>query len=320
MEKERMQWVDIAKGIGIILVAFAHIRYSVLSTYIYWFHMPLFFVVSGFLYKGIHEERNLEKEIWKKSWNMFIPYTVFGVFIMFMLFTVFRVPFSWVYLINFIKGGQDLDGIFGPFWFIPVMCFTQILFLFVGSIKNSKIVFFLMVVSYGCSHMLLRDTACWWNADVTLYAISLYYVGVLLQKHKDAVFEIKNEIIIAILSIAFVLLQVFQIMNYTLDMKHKTYTHPVLDLLIPICLSILVLCIAHRMEGTFIGGLLEQTGRYTLPVMYLHMPIAYFFIEYLEWVNIHIVIILAIVLPVLISKYVFERYRATRILFLGKMM
>ena len=51
MNSRRIVYIDIAKGIGILLVALAHADISLFSPYlhqlIYAFHMPLFFLVSG---------------------------------------------------------------------------------------------------------------------------------------------------------------------------------------------------------------------------------------------------------------------------------
>lgn len=45
----RTQSVDIAKGILIILVVVAHAQADIVHDIIFIFHMPLFFVISGFL-------------------------------------------------------------------------------------------------------------------------------------------------------------------------------------------------------------------------------------------------------------------------------
>lgn len=43
---KRIEWIDIAKGIGIILVIFGHIiSPSNFRTWIYSFHIPLFFLL-----------------------------------------------------------------------------------------------------------------------------------------------------------------------------------------------------------------------------------------------------------------------------------
>lgn len=39
--------IDVAKGIGILLVVFAHIYKGSCTDFIYLFHMPLFFYLSG---------------------------------------------------------------------------------------------------------------------------------------------------------------------------------------------------------------------------------------------------------------------------------
>ena len=55
MNSKRVEYIDIAKGIGILLVALAHADISIISPYlhrfIYSFHMPLFFFLSGYFLK-----------------------------------------------------------------------------------------------------------------------------------------------------------------------------------------------------------------------------------------------------------------------------
>lgn len=48
MSQNRNRWLDIAKGIAIILMVAGHTPIpSVMSHFIYAFHMPLFFISSG---------------------------------------------------------------------------------------------------------------------------------------------------------------------------------------------------------------------------------------------------------------------------------
>lgn len=50
--KERETYIDIAKGIGIILVVIGHLHgiNHIIHDFFYLFHMPLFFIISGYLY------------------------------------------------------------------------------------------------------------------------------------------------------------------------------------------------------------------------------------------------------------------------------
>lgn len=51
-KNKRIDYLDIAKGIGILSVIIGHtfdVQY--LSNFLYSFHMPLFFVLSGYFFK-----------------------------------------------------------------------------------------------------------------------------------------------------------------------------------------------------------------------------------------------------------------------------
>jgi fucose 4-O-acetylase-like acetyltransferase len=45
--KKRDSLLDLMKGVGILLVMFAHIYKGQLTYFIYLFHMPLFFIITG---------------------------------------------------------------------------------------------------------------------------------------------------------------------------------------------------------------------------------------------------------------------------------
>lgn len=48
---KRIDWIDVAKGIGIILMVMGHTSMpDAINRWIYSFHMPLFFLLSGLLF------------------------------------------------------------------------------------------------------------------------------------------------------------------------------------------------------------------------------------------------------------------------------
>lgn len=71
----RTQSVDIAKGILIILVVVAHAQADIVHDIIFIFHMPLFFVISGFL---IRQEKLLKTGYVRgKIKHLIIPYMIY---------------------------------------------------------------------------------------------------------------------------------------------------------------------------------------------------------------------------------------------------
>lgn len=66
-ESNRIEEVDISKGIGMVLVITGHLCVSSsLRNFIYSFHMPLFFILSGIVY-NVARTMLLERELVKLS-------------------------------------------------------------------------------------------------------------------------------------------------------------------------------------------------------------------------------------------------------------
>ena len=83
--KERIQELDLFKGIAILLVVCGHVILKnwpdALDTHpvyiwIYSFHMPLFFFISAFLIDYTFGTRSVLKGIWKKVLVLLVPYFV----------------------------------------------------------------------------------------------------------------------------------------------------------------------------------------------------------------------------------------------------
>ena len=112
MTDKRLDWADIAKGIGIILVVFAHtlvpkirdansvIRF--IWIFIYNFHMPLFFFISGWLFeRNLSRHTNKGKFIVGKARLLMLPYLVFSLLSYAVIVVAMKVPS----LANVLSGG-----------------------------------------------------------------------------------------------------------------------------------------------------------------------------------------------------------------------
>lgn len=52
MEKERIKWIDNLRGMAVILVILHHAGLAGVGRFILGFHMPLFFFITGLLYRN----------------------------------------------------------------------------------------------------------------------------------------------------------------------------------------------------------------------------------------------------------------------------
>ena len=128
---KRIDYIDIAKAIGIILVYIGHcdLNYkSPLFLWIYSFHMPLFFFISGFLFK-FHSQLSYDKIgkiLYNKAISLLIPYLFFSI-IQSITFILFNIPLhNWI-----IKGWGT-----NPLWFLPVLFLIEVLHLCITSNKK----------------------------------------------------------------------------------------------------------------------------------------------------------------------------------------
>src|SRR6478736_781602 len=85
MPGERSIVVDIGKGILIILVVFGHLE-SPLTKYIFWFHMPAFFIFSGMFLPSIKSDQLSWKSLIERGRKCFVPYVSYLILISVVVF------------------------------------------------------------------------------------------------------------------------------------------------------------------------------------------------------------------------------------------
>lgn len=75
---KRVQWIDVARGLGIIFVILGHLYMHELNIIIYSFHVPLFFFLSGYTFNA---KSNFKDFFRKKVRSLLIPYLLAGIII-----------------------------------------------------------------------------------------------------------------------------------------------------------------------------------------------------------------------------------------------
>ena len=74
--KQRISWIDVTKGIAIYLVILGHSLIGLkVNDYIFAFHMPLFFIASGLLFR----EKSIKKTIAGNIKKLLVPYYITSV-------------------------------------------------------------------------------------------------------------------------------------------------------------------------------------------------------------------------------------------------
>lgn len=131
----RTAYIDTARGIGIILLVFGHIvtANSYLFNWVYSFHMPLFFFLSGMVVKEKYLS-NFPSYLSKKVNSRIIPYfviTALGIIIC-MIIPQYRkdaISLGFTYhAINIFLFLRPAWFYIGQVWFLPALFWSEIYF------------------------------------------------------------------------------------------------------------------------------------------------------------------------------------------------
>ena len=268
----RLLWIDQLKGIGIILMIYAH-NFPFLEYYIYTFHMPLFFFVAGIFHP---KEFNKDKII-RRAKSILIPYFVWSFFLFLFWFLIGRnygdsVNHKYSILKNFIgifyaQGDNQYMNWGIPMWFLPCIFLTFIFYGYVSKIKIDKLkaLVLILLITIGFMYSYFFNTKLPWSIDIALVSLSFYSIGNYL----------KNWILKPIKENKFLIFLVILILHFTLvffnttkvDMYRAIYGIPILFLLNGLSGTLMVLMLCKSIN---LPKILGYFGKHTIVLLALH--------------------------------------------------
>ena len=139
---KRLAYIDLVKGLAILLLLLSHSvpEEDHLKTWIFSFHMPIFFYVCGIITrtKIAKHPINIYKHLKNRLRNLIIPYFLFGfLLIIFYTFLDYKSTNSIHGLLPRTLNLLCLQGI-DSLWFIPVYFFSEIVYIITLNIRYRK--------------------------------------------------------------------------------------------------------------------------------------------------------------------------------------
>lgn len=154
----RIKWIDSVRGWAIILVVLGHVFTRIgtlqiekfLQIEIYSYHMPLFFFISGYVFKVRNEK--LFDSTMRKIHNLLIPMFIF--YIIYALFILIKILlgkstliFTFELIVNTLM--MTSQSFFSAYWFLPVLFCTQMLFESLHRTMSSKSMLVIKILNIG---------------------------------------------------------------------------------------------------------------------------------------------------------------------------
>ncbi|HEY3369460.1 MAG TPA: acyltransferase family protein [Prolixibacteraceae bacterium] len=180
---KRIEYIDIAKGIGILLVVMGHNDFGLVSPFfyklIYAFHMPLFFFVSGMFFKTEIPFLTLLRRRFR---SLIQPYLVIILIIFFMTLSFTKVNFD-VATARVLKAmyanGHYIDWV--QLWFLPHLfalnIFAYGFYLAVKRIKIPWVIWLTLIIMLSIGVTFL---GIFWPFSISIFGRNLTLFGLPL--------------------------------------------------------------------------------------------------------------------------------------------
>lgn len=270
----REKSLDIAKGIGILLVIAGH-TYNipeVARRIIYAFHMPLFFIIAGYLYnEAKYNQYGLIQIIEDKAQKYLFPYYIFAC-INLIITSFWNVYLYGIdiakskmpeYIYSILLGFADEINMpnCAPIWFLMCLFISSVMFWVILKDKKNNLYFLIPALVLICFLLSLLNIKLPWNLSTSFLAVAFMIMGHIF-KQKEITYKFKKKnIVLIILGIVCAVLN-----TENIGMNENIYGNILLFFVSGTVLSygILVLC-CKLQKYNF--GLLTWLGKNTLIVI-----------------------------------------------------
>lgn len=191
--KKRYPEIDVLYVIGIVLVLIGHSHSSYggyentvlvdIISFIYFFHMPLFFSLSGFLFKASDslERDGFIRWIQAKFLRLLVPYVFWSLIAIVPKYYFENGTCSGLNVAYLIQSFLvPRKSIWGHFWFLPVLFNMYVFFgLLESVVRNKKVLYSILGIASFILYFLPIQTGVLGIADLSKYSI-YFFLGLIV--------------------------------------------------------------------------------------------------------------------------------------------
>ena len=271
---KRIDTIDVAKGLGIILVVCSHTVYPQLMYFANLFFIPLFFVLSGYTLHIL--------SLKKKAIRLLKPYFFFNLSIALMMYVSRLKDVSLNHLVGIVysrfslcpleTGGEN--HIFmnignSPTWFLTCMFVAFVLLYFILQAKKYR---YWVLASYVGLTFALNELPILlpWSIDVAFLMAVFMYGGMLLREKGWMNLSVAYVIAFCLVYI------VFSYLNGYCNLSVRNYGNSILLFLVGGFIgSYLIIRLSQLLEKTFLNKALVAIGQHSLVIFCIQIPILF---------------------------------------------
>lgn len=284
----RIEWVDIAKALSIWLMVFAHanLKSETLECMIYAFHMPVFFILSGYLDKGKAFSLSL---LTRNIKSLIIPYFIYsflGLSICWIspiahpelyygmdnLLDIYKAAIKGMFLMEDKVRPNSFMPI-GCLWFLPALFLCKIVWSTILSCLNSRYPYW-VIIPLGLALSAYYYHPVYFSVDSAAMGLPFYGLGYFFNRQNYIKFiSPKKAICLVVAIIATLYLYYIGILNGKIDMNGGNPGNSIVMFYINAVIgSCACISIAKVLAPSII---LQRVGAASLTILALHPFVIY---------------------------------------------
>lgn len=285
MQSGRVQWIDFAKGVVIILVVILHaIPINKVSDFNCTFHMPFFFVMAGYLLNTAKWSRRWQDFKSKLNRRLLVPYFLANFlwypvwFVACYCFGVLAI-YDWAQLnplkellAIFIGNNYTLGFglILGPLWFLPCLLYAELIYLKIYSHFSGRSFLKAIFLLAAAGYLLGKFFQLPLGLDIAMVSQVFLLAGGLIKKY-NLLSKLNFGAWLILLTLPFV--EVF--FSGHVEMNNRSYSNLILFYAAGIAGSLIVMKISMLLAlfSNKIFDLVRYCGRQSLIILILHVPV-----------------------------------------------
>lgn len=189
-DKVRIEYIDLFRSFGIILMILGHIRFgSIFDKWIHAFHMPMFYFVSGWFFRS-HQDQSISMQIRRKAKSLLMPYVLFELLlwiILRMFIPEYRSLESLAYIftentykIPVASGTFGISPVPGAMWFLTSIFVCESVYIIIDKklktvwLKNGIVI---LLVITGMMAKSIFPFRLPWAMDAAFVGVGFFHAG-----------------------------------------------------------------------------------------------------------------------------------------------
>lgn len=284
---ERKEWIDYLRGIGILLMIIGHASISSkFKVWIYGFHMPLFYVISGYLHNEAKwSEKGFKSFAATRFKNYVVPY-----FIWCAICFIVNLPLLWLSYpggsfpkavlqnIGWIATSVRIDGVFlpqncTPLWFLTSIFISSVVFYGLLPLDRKKQILVcigFVLINYCLN--ILNSPILPWHLDVSLIGAIFMLIGYYFNKCNIISKKTSPVIVLMIFLLASVLI-FYNGQEKSVEMYYRRYNNYFLFFLSAGMMSFCLLWVCMNSKIFVLKNLLLKLGTQSIIVLGINYTI-----------------------------------------------